>query len=358
MNKKFSKTNKTYRVALYKSKLITEHEINFIHDICKNLSSDFGNVELIIHEQGINPSITNDFNLLLCIHDDDVLNAVREFSLCPLILCIELPGDHSFFSQITLNQLKSGLENFLKNDFVLDSRALIHLSLDNDTFFSLNDVHITSSTVNRRIRYDIKVDNESLYTEGDSANAILISTPTGSTAMSFNLGGAIIHPQAPVFQILSIASRNITTKHQIIPENSIVEIDIIESILPLVINIDNYQVKTNCKKISIKKASSNVSFIKFSDKFRDMHPQSKLESKLSFEDTHSLTSTAKFVLHVLQRENKSLTINELIKITHIQNQKTLRSSLNLLMEKGFIKRRENLIDMREHLYYYSSIEYE
>jgi NAD kinase len=358
MNKKTSKTIKNYCVALYKSKLITDHEITFIKEIFKDLSNDFENIDLIIYEPEISPTNTNEFNLLLCIHDDDVLNAVREFSLCPLILCIELPGDHSYFSQITLNQLKSGLVNFLKNDFVLDSRNLIQLSLDDDTYYSLNDVHITSSTVNRRIRYDIRVDNESLYTEGDSANAILISTPTGSTAMSFNLGGAIIHPQAPVFQILSIASRNITTKHQIIPENSSIEIDIIESVLPLVINIDNYQVKTNCKKVFIKKASSHVSFIKFSDKFSDMHPQNKLESKLSFEDTHSLTSTAKFVLHVLQRENKSITINELIKITHIQNQKTLRSSLNLLMDKGFIKRRENLVDMREHLYYYSPIDYE
>ena len=59
---------------------------------------------------------------------------------------------------------------------------------------------------------------------------------------------------------------------------------------------------------------------------------------------------------MLQTENKTLTINELIDITHIQNQKTLRTSLNLLMEKGFIKRRENLNDLREHLYYYNPID--
>ena len=104
-----------------------------------------------------------DFDLFLCIHDDDVLNVIREFDNLPPLLCIELPGDNSFFSQVTLNNLNWALREYLDNNYVLDSRSLLQLKTSNRIYNALNDVHITSSAINNRIRYDIRVNNESLY---------------------------------------------------------------------------------------------------------------------------------------------------------------------------------------------------
>jgi len=345
------------RIALIKSEMITDYEIDQITNIFQNLRYERKKIELFQIESIDSFSIGLDFDLLLCIHDSDVLNMVRDPTDLPPLLCIELPGDHSFFSQFALNNLQWALTEYLNDNYILDSRSLLLSKIGNESYTGLNDIHITSSAINKRIRYDIRINDESLYTDGsDSANAILVSTPTGSTAMSFNLGGAVIHPQALVFQIISIASRNITTHHQIVSQESTIEIEILEAIFPLVVNIDNYQFETHETLFQIKKAPELISFITFLEKNNNMKPQNKLKAKLSFEDTHSLTSTAKFLLYILKNLNKSCTINELIDTTHIQNQKTIRSALNLLISKGFVKRRENLIDMREYLYYYSFAE--
>lgn len=345
------------KIALIKSDMISEFEIEYITSTIDSLGYKEKNFELYQLDSKNASSIDLDFDFFLCIHDDDVLNVVREFDNLPPLLCIELAGDNSFFSQVTLNNLEWALRSYLDNEYVLDSRSLLQLKTNNRTYNALNDVHITSSAINKRIRYDIRINNESLYADGsDSANAILVSTPTGSTAMSFNLGGALINPQSSVFQIISIASRNITTHHQIVPQESTIEVEITESILPLVINVDNHQFKTSEKLFLLSKAPDKVAFIAFIEKRNNTHPQNKLKAKLSFEDTRSLTSTAKFILYVLKDNEKPFTINELINITHIQNQKTIRSALNLLISKGLIKRRENYIDMREYLYYYSLAE--
>ncbi len=347
------------KLALIKSDMISEFEIEFITSTIDNLGSKDKNFELHqLDSKNLSPNEL-DFDCFLCIHDDDVLNVVREFENLPPLLCIELPGDNSFFSQVTLNNLKWALREYFDNEYVLDTRSLLQLKTSDRLYNALNDVHITSSAINKRIRYDIRVNNESLYADGsDSANAILISTPTGSTAMSFNLGGALINPQSSVFQIISIASRNITTHHQIVPQESTIEVEITESILPLVINVDNHQFKTKEKFFLLTKAPNTVSFISFIEKRNKTHPQNKLKAKLSFEDTQSLTSTAKFILYVLKDNEKPFTINELIDITHVQNQKTIRSALNLLMSKGLVKRRENYTDMRGYLYYYSLAEHD
>ena len=357
MNATFMNNNNLVKIALIKSEMINEYEIDQITKALQNLKNESKKIEFFHIESKDLSSTKSEFNFLVCIHDSDILNVVRESINLPPLLCIELPGDHSFFSQIPLNRLQWALNEYLTNNYILDSRSLLQLKTNTETYNGLNDIHITSSAINKRIRYDIRVNDISLYSDGsDSANAILISTPTGSTAMSFNLGGALIHPQAPVFQIISIASRNITTHHQIVSQESTIEIEIIEANLPLVINVDNYQLETHEKSFLVKKAPKMISFITFPEKGNDMEPRNKLKAKLSFEDTNSLTSTAKFLLYILKDHKKPCTINELIEITHIQNQKTIRSALNLLISKGFVKRRENLIDMREYLYYYSLAE--
>lgn len=349
--------NNHIQIALLKSDMISDHEITIVTTIIKKIKKENKTIDYHILELSEFQLTNISFDLVLCFHDDDVLNVVRTIKPPLPLFVIELPGDSSFFSQVALKNLDLAITKFLQNEYILDTRNLLNLKLKDKEYLALNDVHITSSAINTRIRYDIRINGKSLYAEGnDSANAILLSTPTGSTAMSFNLGGAIIHPGTDVLQLLSIASRNITTHHQIIPFNSIIELDITEFNPPLVINIDNYQFKTTEHTFVFTKALSGAIFITFKDQDDKIHTQSKLKNKLSYEDTRSLTSTAKFLLFILKDSDKPLTINELIAKTHIQNQKTIRTALNLLINKGFIKRRENYVDMRQYLYYYVKTE--
>jgi hypothetical protein len=170
--------------------------------------------------------------------------------------------------------------------------------------------------------------------------------------MAMNLGGSLIDPHAEVFQFQSIASRNHLARQQIIPNTTSIIIQILDAVYPLFVQIDNFRFTTDSNHITITKSDKMITLLRF--ELGDYHDnlEQKLQNKLSFEDTSGLTSSAKFVLHVLQSQDRAMTIAEITEITHIQNDKTLRSALKLLMSKGFIRRKENLEDLREHLYYF------
>ena len=336
-------------VAYLKTQNITDYELQLLDELFSNFNPSQ------IQATDLSQITQKDqiYDLLLCFSDSDLLSAINTMCNFPkYILVVELPGDNSFFAQSTLINLKEDLLRIIESKTIQkDVRSLLKIEIENKQYLALNDIHISSSTINARLRYDVLVDSASIFSnEPDSANALLLSTPTGSTAMSLNLGGAVLHPQAGVFQFQAIASRNLLSNHYIIPDSSKINIEIVEAKFPIVINIDNYQMSTTSDNFTITKSNSNVVFLKLENE-RDM-TQKKLSNKISFEDTQSLTSSAKFILHVLQNDRKkSFTVNELSEITHITNQKTIRNAIKLLMEKGLIKRKENLLDLREHLYF-------
>lgn len=284
-----------------------------------------------------------DADILLCFNDREVLRSLDKHT----ILAVELPGDNSFFAQLNLNQLPLVLKLIQENRFYKSSRDLLEVTIDNETYLALNDFLITSTVVNSRIRYDILVANHSLFEEAvDSSNGILISTPTGSTAMAMNLGGGLIHSNAQVFQIQTIASRNFFARQHIVSNQDSIHIEILDAAFPLFIQLDSRRIETESREFMITKAKHQLVFLEF-----DLNPLARrLQEKVLFEDTANLTSSAKFILHVLRSSNRSMTIAEIMEQTQIKNRKTVSSSLNLLVRKGFANKKDNLEDMRENLY--------
>jgi NAD+ kinase len=330
---------------------MTDYECNQIEASIKRISTS---QDLILAMITSNDPFPKDTDLLICFNDSDVLTVSRIYKSLPPTLVVEFPGDSSFFSQIVFDQLEWAVIKFVNKEFEFDQRNLLQLDIEGEeSLVALNDIYIASSRVNKRMRYDLTIDGETLNADIDSANSILISTPTGSTAMSLNLGGVIIQPNAQVFQIQSIASRSNLARHQVISNDSIIHVEIIESVLPLSVDVDNYQFTTDKTIFIIKKAEKELNFIKFYAPETSRNIETKLINKISFEDTQSLTSSAKFILHVLQNENKPISTNKISEVTQIKNQKTLRSALNLLMQKGFVRRKANIQDLREYLYYFA-----
>ena len=81
----------------------------------------------------------------------------------------------------------------------------------------LNEVAIIKRDTASMIKVDMEVNGEHLATyEGDG---VLISTPTGSTAYSLSVGGAIIHPLSPVMAVSPIATHMLTMRPIVLPDD-------------------------------------------------------------------------------------------------------------------------------------------
>lgn len=293
----------------------------------------------------------SEVDILLCFSDNSILRLPRKYSNIPQLFSIELPGDNSFFSEISFNKIEIAIQELQKGNFYTSKRSLMSIEFGSENLNALNDLYLASTTVNTRIRYEIFIDNNSIYNQPDLANSLLVSTPTGSTAMAMNLGGAFLHPSADVIQIQAIAPRNQVFKHQIVSAGSEIAIQVIDAVKPLFVQVDNQRIETEERNFRITRSTMSLEFINLNLNLNTI--EEKLENKLSFEDTQNLSSSAKFILHVLSSENRSITINEIMEITHINNQKTVRSALKLLISKGFVLKKDNLEDLREHLYSYT-----
>ncbi|MHA2503777.1 MAG: hypothetical protein ACXAE3_13030 [Candidatus Kariarchaeaceae archaeon] len=328
-------------ICLYPSELVSEEE---------RIS-----LEKMVTEAGLTLQPNHsDADLLIVFSDSDVLGLVQNGTKVPPVLVVETRGDSSFFAQQSFDNFAQVLQAISSSDYEVEHRLMLQIDIDGTMHWALNDIYIESSHPNTRMRYDLLVDNRSVFPDLDSANAVLFSTPTGSTAMGLNLGGLVIQHPSDVVQFLAVASRDVVGTRQILSATSLIDLEVLDTQFPLFVQVDSLRLQTDQRLFSIRKAGHTLPLVQLSADQR-ASLQQKLLNKISFEDTQDLTSSAKFILHVLQQNSTGMTVKEIMELTHLTNQKTLRTSLSLLVAKGLITRRGNLEDMREHIYSFSKL---
>ncbi len=104
----------------------------------------------------------------------------------------------------------------------LDRRSTIEGTVDKSctlcpsTFFTaMNEILILPALSLNVIEYTIDVNNKRMATQRSSG--VMVSTPTGSTAFSLSVGGAILEPSANLMQIVSVAPLSLSARPIVIP---------------------------------------------------------------------------------------------------------------------------------------------
>ncbi|CUM66974.1 uncharacterized protein PRCAT00004661001 [Priceomyces carsonii] len=103
---------------------------------------------------------------------------------------------------------------------------------------ALNDVSIHRGGQGNLASFDVFIDNEFLTTS--TADGMVISTPTGSTAYSLSAGGSITHPLIPCLLMTPICPRSLSFRPLIIPSRSQIMIRLSDSnrCLSIKLNVD------------------------------------------------------------------------------------------------------------------------
>lgn len=149
--------------------------------------------------EDVMPHIPNTDLVIAIGGDGAMLRASRVCSAYGVpILGINM-GQLGFLTEIAdYTQWQHQLETVLRGDYWIETRAMLtaqvfrrdQLIAQSD---ALNDVVISGSTVGRMIRLKTYVDDDWLTTY--HADALVISTATGSTAYALALGGPILPPE-------------------------------------------------------------------------------------------------------------------------------------------------------------------
>ncbi len=106
-------------------------------------------------------------------------------------------GSLGFLTEVTVGEIDEALDGILKGKFRYEDRMNLDASVLRNgkeiaTFTALNDVVINKGALARVIEMKMTVDGH--YVAVYTADGLIVSTPTGSTAYSLSAGGPIVNP--------------------------------------------------------------------------------------------------------------------------------------------------------------------
>jgi NAD+ kinase len=172
--------------------------------------------------------IRQNAQLMLSLGGDGTL-----LQACSIISGADIPilgvnlGHLGFLTESTISDWESALNQALSGEYEIQKRMLIECSLcrDGQNLFhgsALNDVVIHHGGEVLLLHLSFRINDN--YAGQYSADGVIISTPTGSTAYSMSAGGPIINPRVECIILTAICPHTLSARPLVIPPDEDVEI--------------------------------------------------------------------------------------------------------------------------------------
>jgi NAD+ kinase len=152
-------------------------------------------------------------------------------------------GNLGFLAGVECKSFENAIRNLKQGKFNIEERIMLQCTVkgqENKVFYnSLNDIVISKGTLSRIVRYDVNVDTR-FYTSF-TADGIIISTPTGSTAYSLSAGGPIIFPNLKLLEITPICPHIPGMRSLVLNSESQIDIDITKGNESVFLTVDGQE---------------------------------------------------------------------------------------------------------------------
>ena len=161
--------------------------------------------------------------------DGTMIQAARDFSKKSIpMLGINL-GTMGYLAEADTNTITSALESLISDDYIIDKRMMLSGEIIRDGAVVDKDVALNDIVVSRY--GSLNVINISIYVDGEliheyTADGVIVSSPTGSTAYNLSAGGPIVMPDASLFVLTPICPHTLNSRSIILPDNVVVELEL------------------------------------------------------------------------------------------------------------------------------------
>jgi len=166
-------------------------------------------------------------DLLICIGGDGtMLSSARRFGFFGLpMLGINL-GKLGFLTDIAPKDITTSLLEVINGEYIEDERFFLEArTTSSEPHLALNEVVIHSGAVAQLIEYEVYIDDVFVYRQ--SADGLIINSPTGSTAYSLSGGGPIVHPGVNAITLLPMFPHSLSSSSLIVGGGSKISIKMI-----------------------------------------------------------------------------------------------------------------------------------
>ncbi len=147
--------------------------------------------------------------------DGTLIQAARDLNKLGLPLLGINIGTLGFLADIDKDNAFKAIDDVLNGEYEIDERMMLEgKAYRNDKLIysnvALNDIVINRSGALRVIAFDIYVNNE--YLNSYTADGLIISTPTGSTAYNLSAGGPIAQPNSQLIILTPVCPHKINIR--------------------------------------------------------------------------------------------------------------------------------------------------
>jgi len=203
--------------------------------------------------------------------DGTLLRAARLAAVADIpVLGINL-GGLGFLTQIGVDDLEKCLEKLYQGKYFLNERMMLDCLVrrenkDIKKFIALNDIVIGKGAFARIICLATYINNDYVVTY--SADGLVISTSTGSTAYSLSAGGPIVNPSINSMILTPICPHTLSARPLIIGENDQVRITLELNEEEVMVTIDGQEgfVLQAKDEVIAKKSNHKTKLITFREK--------------------------------------------------------------------------------------------
>jgi len=148
--------------------------------------------------------------------DGTLLSTVRKsFHINKPILPIN-GGTLGFLAGLNTKDLHNFIKDLIDGNFKTEKRKILRINYNNSVHFALNDLLITKPERVKMSKIHVYLDNHEKnsrdYLNSYYGDALIISTPTGSTAYNLSSGGPILHPEMSSYILTPIAPHSLTQR--------------------------------------------------------------------------------------------------------------------------------------------------
>jgi NAD+ kinase len=158
--------------------------------------------------------------------DGTLLAAARALAHAQVPLLAVNLGSLGFLTEVPLAELYEHLESIIQKCCVFDERSMLHCRLVRGEDIvheceALNDV-VMKATAARLADFELSINNYRVTNY--KADALIVATPTGSTAYSLAAGGPILAPDVKALVITPVSPHSLTHRPIVVEESSKVSI--------------------------------------------------------------------------------------------------------------------------------------
>ncbi len=145
-------------------------------------------------------------------------------------------GKLGFLAEIDVPELPEALSFVDRHEYMIEPRLAVDAVLGDKVMTAFNDIAVVRFPGEGSASIAVRVDDQSFVSY--AADALVVATPTGSTAYSFSAGGPIVSPSVECLLVTPAAPHGAYNRGLVLSVNDTLSLDILPASSQLAIEVD------------------------------------------------------------------------------------------------------------------------